>query len=80
MGHANETNRYDYAIIFIKEFFGKSLVVSLQSGTSTVMCAEDALHLDHLQKIFRVDDRKEAEQLSVFFQHHLPTLSMETEY
>jgi hypothetical protein len=38
MGHANETNRYDYAIIFIKEFFGKSLVVSLQSGISTVMC------------------------------------------
>ncbi|MDQ0884577.1 SAV0927 family protein [Peribacillus sp. V2I11] len=38
---ATEHHRYDFAIIFTNNFFGKAMVVSIQSGTMVLMCNED---------------------------------------
>ncbi|CAK6481293.1 DUF3055 family protein [Peribacillus simplex] len=38
---ATEHHRYDFSIIFTNNFFGKAMVVSIQSGTMVLMCNED---------------------------------------
>jgi len=38
-GYASERARYDFAIVFTNRFFGKPLVVCMQTGRSSLLCA-----------------------------------------
>jgi nucleoside diphosphate kinase len=80
VGFASNDVRYDFGIIYTNQFFGKPLIVCMQSGRSTLMCSEEALRVEHIQKAFNVTNSEEAEQLSIFFQHNLPSLMMESQY
>lgn len=80
VGFVSDDARYDFGIIYTTQFFGKPLVVCMQSGRSTLMCSDEALRVEYIQKAFNVASRAEAEQLSTFFQHNLPGLLMESQY
>ncbi|WP_257350298.1 DUF3055 domain-containing protein [Pseudalkalibacillus decolorationis] len=38
---ASDHHRYDLSIIYSEKFFGKAMVVSIQSGQMVLMCDED---------------------------------------
>jgi hypothetical protein len=80
VGFVSDDARYDFGIIYTKQFFGKPLVVCMQSGRSTLMCSDEALRVDHIQQVFRITNEEEANRLSTFFRNTLPPILMETQY
>lgn len=80
VGFVSENARYDFGIVFTKQFFGKPLVVCMQTGRSTLMCSEEALRIEHIQRAFKIHCQEEAEHLSVFFQYNLPSMPLESQY
>lgn len=80
VGFTSDDVRYDYGIIFTNMFFGKPLVVCMQTGRSSLLSAEDAKNPEHLKKVFQMKTIEQAEDLAFFFNKHLPTMSLEPQY
>jgi hypothetical protein len=79
VGFVSDHGRYDFGIIYTKMFFGKPLVVCMQTGRSSLLSLEDAENLEYLQRVYNLRSREEAEELSVFLRTNLPALTMESE-
>ncbi|MBN6185988.1 DUF3055 domain-containing protein [Aneurinibacillus sp. BA2021] len=75
VGIASENARYDFGLIYTNQFFGKPLVVCLQTGRSSLLCAEDAQNIQVLKEKFAIEGDMEAEELSAFLQDQLPHTS-----
>lgn len=80
IGFTTDKSRYDFGIVYTNMFFGKPLVVCMQTGRSTLMCAEEAEMVDHIMRTFQINCRDEATDLSIFFSQKLPTMSFEVQY
>lgn len=80
IGFTTESARYDFGIVYTNMFFGKPLVICMQTGRSTLMCSEEAEMVDHVMKAFQIKCEEEARDLSLFFQQKLPTMSFEAQY
>lgn len=61
IGCISESARYDFSIIHSSHFFGKPLVVCMQTGRSAVIGPEDLSNVDYIEQIFQITD----EQLGV---------------
>jgi hypothetical protein len=72
VGFTSEKARYDFGLVYTNQFFGKPLVICMQTGRSSLLCAEDAQNIEMLQKKFGITDEEEARELSVFLQTRLP--------
>ncbi|MBA4601205.1 DUF3055 domain-containing protein [Thermoactinomyces mirandus] len=79
VGFISEYGRYDFGIVYTNMFFGKPLVVCMQTGRSSLLSLEDAENLKYLQKIFNLRSKEEAEEVSTFFKSCLPALTHEAE-
>lgn len=77
LGFVSEGTRHDFGIVFTHKFFGKPLVICMQTGQSTLLSSDDAVNPGYLQKIFRLKTASEAEALAIFFQDCLPTIPFE---
>lgn len=80
IGFTTDDVRYDFGIIYTNMFFGKPLVVCMQTGCSTLLDTNDIQDYDHLKKIFRLKSDKEAIDLAAFFEESLPVIYFETQY
>jgi hypothetical protein len=80
VGFVSENARYDFGIIFTNQFFGKPLVVCMQTGRSTLMCSDEAQIIERIQQAFNIASAEEAEELSVFLCHNLPPLPTGSQY
>lgn len=80
VGCISERARYDFSIIFTNHFFGKHLVVCMQTGRSAVISADDLDHVDYLQKMFHITDDKVGEDLSVFLKTRIPVMGYHDQY
>lgn len=80
IGFTTESTRYDFGIIYTKMFFGKPLVVCMQTGRSTLLDPKDIEDIDYLQTIFRIPDQQQAEDLADFFRETLPSIPFITQY
>ncbi|GGE66886.1 DUF3055 domain-containing protein [Priestia taiwanensis] len=72
VGFMTDDVRYDFGIVYTNAFFGKPLVVCMQTGRSAVLCQEDVENVEHLQQLFKIDSDKEAVDLSEYFKYLLP--------
>lgn len=79
IGFVSELGRYDFGIVYTQMFFGKLLVVCMQTGRSSLLSLEDAENLEYLQQIYNLRSIEEAEEISIFLKNHLPAQSMESE-
>jgi len=79
-GYATEQARYDFAIVYTNRFFGKPLVVCMQTGRSSLLSADDLANTDHLQRVFSLPSGEEAEDLAVILRQRLPHLEMNEQY
>ncbi|WP_126425904.1 DUF3055 domain-containing protein [Brevibacillus marinus] len=77
MGFATENKRYDFGIVFTRRFFGKPLVICMQTGQSTLLSSEEVRVPSYLKQVFRLPCEEEAKQLSEYLQDHIPPLPFE---
>ncbi len=80
VGFTTDEVRYDFGLIYTNMFFGKPLVVCMQTGRSALLDPQDIQNLEHLQQLFKIKSIKEAEDLAEFFKETLPSISLETQY
>lgn len=80
IGFTTENARYDFGIVYTNMFFGKPLVICMQTGRSTLLCADEAENVEHIMKVFQIKCESEAAQISMFFNQKLPTMSFEAQY
>lgn len=80
VGYMTERSRYDFAIVYTDNFFGKPLVVCMQSGRSAVLCADDISNLEYLQNAFHLNGSKEAEELSAVLGELIPAVGSQEQY
>jgi len=74
VGCVSEESRFDFAIVYTSHFFGKPLVVCMQTGRSSPLCADDLKDLDILRSRFLVADNEAADELRVLLSTRLPSL------
>lgn len=79
VGFVSEHGRYDYGIVYTHLFFGKPLVVCMQTGRSSLLSMEDADNIEYLQQIFNLQSVEETEELAVFLRSNLPAESLDAE-
>lgn len=72
VGFMTEDKRYDLAIVHTRNFYGKPLVICMQSGRSAALGREDLARTDQLMDIYKLEDGAEAEELAEFLAMHLP--------
>ncbi|SFA76397.1 MULTISPECIES: DUF3055 domain-containing protein [unclassified Bacillus (in: firmicutes)] len=80
IGFTTEHTRYDFGIVYTNMFFGKPLVVCMQTGRSTLLDNKDIEDIDHLQSVFRIQTKEQAADLVEFFMEILPNMPFETQY
>lgn len=80
IGYASEIARYDFAIVYTDSFFGKPLVVCMQTGKSALLCENDLNNLDYLQRVFSVPTGAETEELAHFLRQRLPAVQALEQY
>lgn len=80
IGFTTEHTRYDFGIVYTNMFFGKPLVICMQTGRSTLLDNKDIEDIDHLQSVFRIQTKEQAADLVEFFMETLPTIPFETQY
>lgn len=79
-GYASDRARYDFAIVFTKRFFGKPLVVCMQTGRSSLLSADDLENTEALQRLFSIGRAEEAGELAVLLKQRLPNLPLSEQY
>jgi hypothetical protein len=80
VGCISEESRYDFAIVYTNHFFGKPLVVCMQTGRSAPMCADDLKDSEILRSRFLVDNSQAADELRTLLGQRLPTLDLHEQY
>jgi hypothetical protein len=80
VGFTTKDVRYDFGIVFSNMFFGKPLVICMQTGRSALLDPKDIEDLDHLQNVFRIDSLEQANDLAEFFKTALPSIPFQPEY
>jgi hypothetical protein len=80
VGFTTERTRYDFGIVYTNLFFGKPLVVCMQTGRSTLLDSNDLADKEYLQMNFKMNDLQEAQDLAEFFLETLPSMPYEPEY
>jgi hypothetical protein len=81
VGFTTEHARFDFGIIYTNMFFGKPLVVCMQTGRSTLLDTHDIEDIEHLQQVFRIPDKDQAADLADFFRESIPYIpSLEAQY
>ncbi|MDN9012210.1 DUF3055 domain-containing protein [Brevibacillus laterosporus] len=80
LGYTTDTTRYDFGIVYTHRFFGKPLVVCMQTGQSTLLSSEDTINPKHLQQIFKLSCLTQAKELSQFFRDNLPSMPFQDQY
>lgn len=80
VGFTTETTRYDFGIVYSNLFFGKPLVICMQTGRSTLLDPKDLEDIEYIQSAFRIQDEEQAIDLIEFFKTALPNLPFEPQY
>jgi hypothetical protein len=80
VGYVSEESRFDFAIIYTNHFFGKPLVVCMQTGRSAPMCADDLKDIDVLRSRFLVGDAQAAGEMRTLLLQRLPTLDTHEQF
>jgi Protein of unknown function (DUF3055) len=80
VGFITEYTRYDFGIVYTSQFFGKPLVVCMQTGRSTLLDPNDLEDIDYLQSAFKIDNYQDAADLAEFLYRTLPSTPFEPQY
>jgi hypothetical protein len=80
VGFTTESTRFDFGIVYTNKFFGKPLVVCMQTGRSALLDPKDLEDTEYLKTAFKITDEQQAADLVEFFQEALPAIPFEPQY
>lgn len=80
IGFTTNDTRYDFGIVYTNMFFGKPLVICMQTSRSTLLEQKDLEDLDHLQSVFKIPSKEQAMDLAEFFKEELPEVPFQSQY
>lgn len=80
VGFTTDSTRYDFGIVYTSLFFGKPLVICMQTGRSTLLDPKDLEDIEYIQSAFRIQDEHQVLDLIEFFKSVLPTVPFVTQY
>lgn len=80
IGFTTNDIRYDFGIVYTSMFFGKPLVICMQTGRSSLLGPYDLENVQHLKEVFRLPSEKEAQDVADILHFYLPNPSLQTEY
>jgi hypothetical protein len=79
VGFTSGEIRFDFGIVYTNMFFGKPLVICMQTGRSTLLELKDIQDFDYLQSAFKIEYRH-AIDLAEFFKETLPEVPFQSQY
>lgn len=79
VGYASDRTRYDFGIVYTTAFFGKPLIICMQTNRSSLLDYDDLDNLLYLQRAFHLDSR-EADEVSVFLKQLIPVMPVKEQY
>lgn len=79
VGWATEQVRYDFALIYSNHFIGKTLVICMQTGRSTLLCADD-LRPELLQVKFNLPHADAAIEAAQLLRTRIQPLEVQDQY
>jgi hypothetical protein len=79
VGCVSEESRFDFAIIYTSHFFGKPLVVCMQTGRSSPLSTDDLADTEMLRTRFLLT-HEAAIELTGLLLNRLPTLDLQDQY
>jgi len=71
VGFLSDDARFDLAITNTDHFFGKHIVICLQTNRSAIINQKDATNVDYVKEAFNLQSDVEAEQMSEFLSENL---------
>ncbi|MDF2945813.1 MAG: hypothetical protein K0S51_492 [Bacillales bacterium] len=80
IGFTTDNIRYDFGIIYTSMFFGKPLVVCMQTGRSSLMDQNDVDNAELLKELFQLKNLEEANELSEILRDFVPALEFSQEF
>ncbi|PLR69570.1 MULTISPECIES: DUF3055 domain-containing protein [Bacillaceae] len=80
VGFVTQDHRYDLAIVYSSMFFGKPLVVCLQTCKATLLDSSDIEDLELLKQAFQTGTLQQAAELADFFKEIIPSVQLTTQY
>ncbi|MBO9130323.1 DUF3055 domain-containing protein [Bacillus sp. 165] len=80
IGFTTNDIRYDFGIVYTSMFFGKSLVVCMQTSRSALLGHDDIGNIAHLQQIFHIQTYEEAAELAEFLRFYIPDVLVGEQY
>jgi hypothetical protein len=80
VGFTTNDTRYDFGIVYTNMFFGKPLIVCMQTGRSTLLDSKDIDDLDYLKSVFSISSIEQAADLAEFFKESLPEIPFQSQY
>nr|WP_279665042.1 DUF3055 domain-containing protein [Ectobacillus ponti] len=80
IGFTTNDIRYDFGIIYTSMFFGKPLIICMQTGRSTLLDHTDIENAHHLKNTFRLRTEEEANDLAEILRFWLPSPPLHAEY
>ncbi|MEH6944639.1 DUF3055 domain-containing protein [Bacillus sp. JJ722] len=80
IGFTTNDTRYDFGIVYTNMFFGKPLVICMQTSRSTLLEQKDLEDLDYLQAVFKISTKEQAIDLADFFKEELPEVPFQSQY
>jgi len=80
IGFTTESTRFDFGIVYTNLFFGKPLVVCMQTGRSALLDHKDLEDSEYLKSAFNITDDQQAADLIEFFQGAIPGIPFEPQY
>ncbi|PLT34355.1 DUF3055 domain-containing protein [Bacillus sp. V5-8f] len=79
VGFTGGETRFDFGIVYTNMFFGKPLVICMQTGRSTLLELKDIQDLDFLQAAFKIKP-SDSMELAEFFKELLPEVPFQSQY
>lgn len=80
VGFATDETRYDFGIVYTNLFFGKPLVICMQTGRSSLLDPKDLEDVEYIKSAFRIRDDQQISELIEFFKSVLPNVPFEPQY
>ncbi|WP_374721515.1 DUF3055 domain-containing protein [Peribacillus tepidiphilus] len=80
VGFTTNDTRNDFGIVYTNMFFGKPLIVCMQTGRSTLLDSKDIDDLDYLKSVFSISSIEQAADLAEFFKESLPEIPFQSQY
>ncbi|WP_078427701.1 SAV0927 family protein [Alkalihalobacterium alkalinitrilicum] len=80
LGYATEERIYNFTLVFSEQFFGKTMVICLQTGKSTLLDFDDVRNISVIKKAFHIKEDPSAHEISALLLSKIPRSNHFEEY